>query len=76
MQTDYEFVSIKKIKENEVTVRTKLCVTLKNIVQKILENPDDKDCRKISLLNSDVVDDLMPFDGGLESLFEIGFVEV
>jgi hypothetical protein len=76
MQDDHEFVSIKKIKENEPETRVKLCESLKKILGSILANPEADDSRRISLLSSDIVDNLMPFDGGLESLFEVGFVEV
>jgi hypothetical protein len=69
-----EFVSIGKIKANKTEDRQKICETLKKVLSKIVANVDDS--RRISLLDANIVDNLMPYDGGLEALFEIGFIEV
>ncbi len=71
------FIGLKLIKENKnqdeiLTV----CNVLIQIMDNILANPNDLSYRSIKLDSDEVSTKLMPYSGGLESLFEIGFEEV
>jgi len=68
-----KFIGLKRIKENnEVDLQT-VCGILMKIIDEILENPNDITKRKVKL---DSLDILMTLSGGMETLFEIGFIEV
>ena len=68
-----KFIGLKRIKENnEVDLQT-VCGLLMKIIDEILENPNDLTKRNVKL---DSLDILMTLSGGMETLFEIGFIEV
>ena len=68
-----KFIGLKRIKENnEVDLQT-VCGLLIQIIAEILENPNDLTKRNVKL---DSLDILMTLSGGMETLFEIGFIEV
>ncbi len=68
-----KFIGLKRIKENnEVDLQT-VCGILMKIIDEILENPNDITKRNVKL---DSLDILMTLSGGMETLFEIGFIEV
>ena len=71
------FIGLKLIKENtnHSEVDT-VCNALIQIMDKILASPNDSSKRSIKLDSDEVATKLMPYSGGLESLFEIGFEEV
>ena len=71
-----EFVGLKRILENSNADIIKVCSTLVKIFMNILKTPSEVDSRRIRLDNPDIMDNLMPYSGGLETLFEIGFLEV
>jgi hypothetical protein len=71
-----KFIGIQRIKENSKENILVVCKTLLKIIENILQNPDSIESRRIFLDSEDVLANLMPFSGGLESLFEIGFEEV
>jgi hypothetical protein len=67
---------IDKIKENKYDDLKVVCLTLIKLLKEILNNPNDISKRKLFLDSDDVCNKLMPFSGGLETLFEIGFQDV
>jgi len=68
------FLGIRRIKENNDTKDLILiCNALIEIIKKIIDNPNDESKRSIKLESLEV---LMSFSGGMETLFEIGFIEV
>ena len=67
--------SFKKILENSFEEQKLVVKGLQKILENVLNNPVDNEFRKIHLLSENVVENLMPFSGGLEFLFELGFVE-
>jgi hypothetical protein len=68
------FLGIRRIKENNDTKDLILiCNALIEIIKKIIDNPNDESKRNIKLESLEV---LMSFSGGMETLFEIGFIEV
>lgn len=71
-----DLVGLKRILENSNDNIIKVCTTLINILSKIISKPNETENRRIRLDSSDVIENLMPFSGGLEVLFEIGFQEV
>jgi hypothetical protein len=71
-----KFIGVQRIKENSKENILVVCKTLLKIIENILQNPDSIESRRIFLDSEDVLANLMPFSGGLESLFEIGFEEV
>lgn len=70
------FVGLKRIKENSKVEIVKICETLIKILDSIIQKPNAPEPRRIFLESPDIIDNLMPYSGGLETLFEIGFVEV
>lgn len=70
-------VGLNKLKQNgdknEIRI---VCQTLLKIISKILDKPNESSLRKISLDSDDVLYNLMPYEGALETLFEMGFEEV
>jgi hypothetical protein len=70
------FIGIQRIKENSKENILIICKTLLKIIENVLKSPDSVEARRIYLDSEDVLVNLMPFSGGLESLFEIGFEEV
>lgn len=70
------FVGLNRIKENtNKSEIIKVCQTLIKIFDDIIKSPDDSSKRCIKLESDDVSMHLMPFTGGMETLFEIGFEE-
>ena len=69
-------VQLEKIKLNKKENINKICQTLIKIVKDIIESPQDLTKRRIRLESDEVINNLLPFSGGLETLFEIGFEEV
>lgn len=67
--------SFTKILENDSEQQEIVYKALKEILENVLNNPTKFQFRKIHLLSENLVTNLMPFSGGLEFLFEIGFVE-
>ena len=71
------FIGLKQIKENTNMFEVEtVCQALIEIMDKIISNPNDSSIRSIKLDSVEVSTKLMPYSGGLESLFEIGFEEV
>lgn len=67
--------SLNDIKSNSVEVRFRVVNVLLKLVDEIVNHPYQPKFRQI-YLNSDVVQNkLLPFAGGMEFLFEIGFVD-
>lgn len=69
-------VGLDRIKSNPRSTVVSICNTLINIFDKILSKPDDEQSRRLLLESDEVAHNLMPYDGGLEVLFESGFIEV
>ena len=69
-------IGIEKIKENKKEHILIICETLIKITQNIIQYPDDLNKRKVYLDSNDVLNNLMPYSGGLEVLFEMGFQEL
>ena len=72
-----EFASLAKIaSENSPEQVGLVCATLVRLVEAILERPGEPALRRLRLNSADVAERLMPYSGGLELLFELGFEEV
>lgn len=68
-------IGLSRLKENSKKDILNLTKILIDLLENILKNPTESKYRKL-LLDSDLIaDKLMPFSGGLEILFEIGFQE-
>ena len=70
-----QVLSVKRIMENSKEQQKIIYKTLKKILENVLNNPTTNEYRKVHLLSENIVENLMPYSGGLEFLFEIGFVE-
>ena len=71
-----KFIGLNRIKEN--TNKNEIidvCQTLIQIFDGIITSPNDTSKRCIKLESEEVSMHLMPFTGGMETLFEIGFEE-
>ena len=68
--------SVDLLKENEEQVRNDAENALLTVCQNILSHPNDKQYREVRLDNPMVTTKLLPALGGIECLFDIGFVEV
>ena len=68
--------SVDLLKENEEEVRNDAEHALLTVCQNILSHPNDKQYREVRLDNPMVTTKLLPALGGIECLFDIGFVEV
>lgn len=73
--SSFQFESLKLIDSNENDIKLQICITLENILTKILLNPSSNEHRRVDLMSDEVINNLMPFEGGLHSLFELGFIE-
>ena len=71
-----DFVGLIRIAENAHDDIIKVCRTLVRILGGIVTRPNDTEPRRIRLDHADIVENLMPYSGALEILFEIGFQEV
>jgi hypothetical protein len=71
-----DITSLNRILENNDIQQQIVYKTLITIIENILKNPAAQEYRRIHLLSNELVENLMPFSGGLEFLFEIGFEEV
>lgn len=70
------FVGLRRIKENSNRDEIQLiCQTLIQIIDDIMMNPSDHSKRRIKLDSEQISTYLMPYSGGMETLFEIGFEE-
>ena len=67
-------VQLEKIKLNKKENINKICQTLLKIVKDIIESPQDLTKRRIRLESDEVINNLLPFSGGLETLFELFFI--
>lgn len=67
--------SVDLLKENEEEVRNDAENALLTVCQNILSHPNDKQYREVRLDNPMVTTKLLPALGGIECLFDIGFVE-
>ncbi|XP_043518804.1 peptide-N(4)-(N-acetyl-beta-glucosaminyl)asparagine amidase [Frieseomelitta varia] len=67
--------SVDLLKENEEQVRNDAENALLTVCQNILSHPNDKQYREVRLDNPMVTTKLLPALGGIECLFDIGFVE-
>ena len=76
MSSSLDSVGLKRILENSNDDIIKICTTLIKILSNIVDKPNETEHRRIRLESSDVMENLMPYSGGLEVLFEIGFQEV
>jgi hypothetical protein len=76
MSSSSDSVGLKRILENSNDDIIKICTTLIKIFSSIVDKPNEAEHRRIRLDSSDVMENLMPYSGGLEVLFEIGFQEV
>lgn len=68
-----KLIGLKRIKENDQKDILTICESLIEIIKTIIDNPSDLTKRKINL---DKLEVLMTLTGGMETLFEIGFIEV
>jgi len=67
--------SLKDIKSNNIDVCFQVVSVLLNIINDMLNNAHESKFRKIHL-NSDLIqNELLPFAGAMEFLFEIGFID-
>ena len=71
-----DFMSLKRINENSSDKIKLICRTLSKILVAILKDPEQLAPRTLKLDSDEVAQNLMPYSGGLEILFEIGFEEV
>ncbi len=71
----FKLESFKKIFENSFEQQKLVVKGLKTILENVINNPLNNEFRRVHLLSENVVENLMPFNGGLEFLFELGFVE-
>ena len=71
-----DLVGFNRIKENSKENIIIICETLISILEKIIAKPNDSHSRRISLQSDEVANKLMPYSGGLEVLFEMGYEEV
>lgn len=67
---------LNQIKENDPNEIEIVCGTLLKILKNITDKPTDLSLRRISLESDEVLYNLMPYEGALAILFEIGFQEV
>lgn len=68
-----KLIGLKRIKENAQSEIQIICDTLVQILKPIVESPNDTSRRSVQL---DSLENLMSLNGGIETLFEIGFIEV
>lgn len=68
-------IGFSRLKENSKKDIQNLCKILLQLLNNILKYPDESRYRKLLLDSELIADKLMPFSGGLEILFEIGFQE-
>ncbi|XP_060828510.1 peptide-N(4)-(N-acetyl-beta-glucosaminyl)asparagine amidase [Bombus pascuorum] len=67
--------SVELLKENEEEIRNDAENALLTVCQNILSHPNDKKYREVRLDHPLVTTKLLPALGGIECLFDIGFVE-
>lgn len=70
---DSSLNTLKKLDANEIRI---VCETLIKILSRIRDKPYDVAARLVPLESDDVLYNLMPYEGALEILFDIGFEEV
>lgn len=68
--------SVDLLKENEEQIRNDAENALLTVCQNILSHPNDKKYREVRLDHPIITTKLLPAHGGIECLFDIGFVEV
>lgn len=68
-------IGLSRLKENSKKEIQNLCKILLQLLNNILGYPDQSKYRKLFLHSELIAEKLMPFSGGLEILFEIGFQE-
>jgi hypothetical protein len=71
-----DLIGFNRIKDNSKEDILKICKSLLAIIEKIIKNPYDEQNRRLKLESEEVSKKLMPYSGGLEVLFEMGFEEV
>ena len=76
MSTSDFDATLDTLKKNDPNEIKTVCETLLRILAKIQQNPFDLKSRTVLLESDDVLYNLMPFEGALEILFDIGFQEV
>lgn len=64
------------LNENEISIRNNAGCVLLKLCEKILHSPEEEIYRIIYLNDPDVLEKLLPANGAMECLFEIGFIEV
>lgn len=64
------------LNENEISIRNNAGCVLSKLCEKILRFPEEKIYRIIYLNDPDVLEKLLPANGAMECLFQIGFIEV
>ncbi|CAF1128518.1 unnamed protein product [Brachionus calyciflorus] len=70
-----ESLSLKRLKENSPKDLNQLCETLIDLIQDLIDNPNNSKYKKLEIDSDLIASKLMPFSGGLELLFEIGYEE-
>lgn len=63
-------------RENSKAEFLSACELLLRLADNVLENPDEHKYRRIRIANPLLESKLLPVIGGMECLFEMGFVEV
>ncbi|RNA40801.1 Peptide-N(4)-(N-acetyl-beta-glucosaminyl)asparagine amidase [Brachionus plicatilis] len=66
-------IGLSRIKENSKIEIQNVSKVLLDLLDNILKNPNESKFRKLKLESELIASKLMPFSGGLEILFEIGF---
>jgi len=67
--------SLNDIKSNNVDIRFRVVNVLLKLLNDIINHPNQPKFRRL-YLNGDVIqNDLLPFSGAMEFLFEIGFID-
>ncbi|CAH8866779.1 unnamed protein product [Trichobilharzia szidati] len=68
---DYSLIQLKLHENDEEKIRAFKC--LHNIMDKILTNPQDETCRRITLTSTDFTETLLVIPGCMDFLFSAGF---
>lgn len=67
--------SINDIKSNSINIRFQIVNVLLNLINDIINNPYQPKFRRICVDSDVIQNNLLPFAGALEFLFEIGFID-
>lgn len=62
--------------ENDTRIRENALRILLKICDNIIKHPEVAKYRRIQVANATISEKLLPASGGIECLFELGFIEV